>query len=136
MRRCKSEGPKAKLQERIAQFLQDKEHKFYEEATRLQMKISFEAHDFYATGVFYYNSCYIKFSIKKKVTFNKHEQMENLQNDILEEFLLGLKKPVIIKNEAFLLSDPLDDIKRLSIENGLEDALIIYTRTLRLKIAR
>ena len=33
--RCESEGSKAKLQERMTQFLQDKEHKFHEAATRL-----------------------------------------------------------------------------------------------------
>ena len=37
----------------MTQFLQDKEHKFYETATRLKMKISFEAHVFYAADVFY-----------------------------------------------------------------------------------
>ena len=100
--RCKSEGSKAKLQERMTQFLQDKEHKFHEAATRLQMKISFEAHDFAAADVFYHNSSYIKFGIKKKVTVNKDEQMENLQNAILEEFLFSLKKRVIHQKEAFL----------------------------------
>ena len=64
-------------------FLQDKEHKFYEAAART------------AAGVSYQNSCYIKFAIKKKVTVNKGEQIENLQNDILEEFLFSLKKRVI-----------------------------------------
>ena len=79
----------------MTQFFQDKEHKFYEAAARIQVEISFEAHDFYATGVSYQNSFYIKFAIKKKVTVNKGEQMENLQNDILEEFLFSLKKRVI-----------------------------------------
>ena len=61
--------------------------------------------------------------------------MKNLQNDILEEFLLSLKKCVIHQKEAFLLSALLDDIKSLTIEKGLEDALITNTRTLKKKIA-
>ena len=61
--------------------------------------------------------------------------MENLQNDILEEFLLSLKKRVIHQKETFLISDLLDEIKRLSLENGLEDALRTNTRTLKRKIA-
>ena len=61
--------------------------------------------------------------------------MENLRNDILEMFLLNLKKRVIHQKEAFLLSDLLDDIKRLTIENGFEDTLITNTRTLKRKIA-
>ena len=119
----------------MAQFLQDKEHKFHEADTKLQIKISSEAHGFYATDVFYHDSCYIRFAIKEKVTFNKDEQMENLQKDILDQLLLSLKKRVIYQKEAFLLSDLLDDIKRLSTENGLEDALITNIRTLKRKIA-
>ena len=61
--------------------------------------------------------------------------MENLRNGILEKFLLNLKKRVIHQKEAFLLSDLLDDIKRLTIENGFEDTLITNTRTLKRKIA-
>ena len=48
--------------------------------------------------------------------------MENLQNDILEEFLLSLKKRAIHQKEAFLLSDLLGDIKRLNTEHELEDS--------------
>ena len=50
--RCESEGSKAKVQERMIRFLQDREHKFHEAASRLQMKNSFKAHDFYAVDVF------------------------------------------------------------------------------------
>ena len=81
------------------------------------MKISFEAHDIYIAEICYHNSCYMKFAIKKKVTVNNEEEMENLQNDVLEEFLLNLKKRVIHQKETFLLIDLLEDIKRLSIEN-------------------
>ena len=98
--RCKSERSKAKLQDRMRQFLQDKEDKFHEVATRLQMKISFEVHDFYAADV-YHSSSYIKIAIKKKVTISKDKQIENLQNDILEEFLFNLKERVILKKVAF-----------------------------------
>ena len=61
--------------------------------------------------------------------------MENLQNGILEEFLHSQKKRVIHQKETFLLSDLLDDLKRMTLENGLEDALITDTRTLKRKIA-
>ena len=42
---------------------------------------------------------------------------------------------MIHQKDAFLLSDVLDDIKRLSIENGLENALITNTRPLKRKVA-
>ena len=73
--------------------------------------------------------------ITKKLTVNKDEQMKSLQNDILEGFLYSLKKRDIHQKEAFLLSGFSDDIKRLSIKNGLEDALITNTCTLKRKIA-
>ena len=60
--------------------------------------------------IFYRNSCYIKLAIKKKVTVNKLEQMENLQNEIFEEFLLSLNKRLIHQKDAFLLRDLLDDM--------------------------
>ena len=60
LERSESEGSKAKLQEKMAEFLQDKEHKFHEAAARLQIKISFEAHNFYAADVFFHHSCCIK----------------------------------------------------------------------------
>ena len=98
------------------------------------MRISFEAYDFYVVDVSYHNSCYINFVIKKKVTVNKDERMENLQNDISEKFPLSRKKRVIHQKEASLLSDLLDDIKRLSIKNGLEYVLITNSRKLKSKI--
>ena len=58
----------------MTKFLQEKEHKFYESATRLQIENRFKAHDFYDADVFYRDSCYIKFVIKKKVTFSKDEK--------------------------------------------------------------
>ena len=57
--------------------------------------------------------------------------MKNLENDIFEEFLLNLKQRVRHQKVPFLLSALLDDVKRLSIENELEDVLLAYIRTLK-----
>ena len=46
-------------------FLQDAATKFHEAATRLYMKIGHEAHDIFATDIYYHNSCYIKFVLQK-----------------------------------------------------------------------
>ena len=129
--RCESENSKTKLHERMTLYLQDKNHKFHDAATRLQMKISFEAHDFYAADVYYHNSCFIKFAVKKITTLPLNEKAEILQNDILDEFFLALKKCVIHEKEAFLLSDLLEDIRCLSEENGLDEPVITNTRSLK-----
>ena len=39
--RSESEGSKAKFEEKMTEFLQDKEHKFHEAATRLQIQMFF-----------------------------------------------------------------------------------------------
>lgn len=131
----KVKDPRQNSKKRMTQILQDKEHRFHKVATRLQMKIGFEAHDFHTVDVFYHDSCCITFAITKKLTVCKDKQMENLQYHIVEEFVLSLKKCVIHKKEDFLLSELLGDIKRLSIENVLEDALITNNSTLKRKIA-
>ena len=132
--RLETESSKIKLNERMNFYLEDKNNKFYDAATRLQMKISFEAHDFYAADVFYHNSCYIKFAIKNPVTMHNRETGENLENNILDEFFVTLKKRVIFEKDAFLLSDLLDDIRMLSEEYGLTEPVISNTRTLKRKI--
>ena len=131
----KVKDPRQNSKKRMTQILQDKEHRFHKVATRLQMKIGFEGHDFHTVDVFYHDSCCIIFAITKKLTVCKDKQMENLQYHIVEEFFLSLKKRVIHKKEDFLLSELLGDIKRLSIENVLEDALITNNSTLKRKIA-
>ena len=46
-------------------FLQDPAITFNEAATRLYMKIEYEAHDFFTIHIYYHISSYIKFTFKK-----------------------------------------------------------------------
>ena len=50
-----------------------------------------------------------------------------------QEFCLQIKKRIICGKETFILSD-LQDIKRFRGENGIEESIITYTRTLERKI--
>ena len=61
-------------------FLQDPATKFHEAATRIYMKIGWEAHDFFAADIYYHNYCYID------------ETVELLENDIPEEFFCAKVK--------------------------------------------
>ena len=68
------------------------------------------------------------------------ETVELLEND---EFFLylksvfagggGLKKGIVHEKDVFLLSDLLEDIKRLSELSGLTEPIILNTRTLKKK---
>ena len=60
-------------------FLQAPATKFHEAATRLHMKIEYEAHKFFAAGINYHNSCYIKFALKK-IEQTVDESVELLEN--------------------------------------------------------
>ena len=79
------------------------------------MKISYEAHDFHVADIYYHNSCYIKFTLKSLSTTAAEEQ-NMLELNVFEEFYLQIKKHIICGKEAFLLSDLLEDIKRLSVK--------------------
>ena len=53
--------------------------------TRKKKKIEDEVYDFFAADVYYNNSCYIKFTLKK-IERTGDEFVELLENGILQEF--------------------------------------------------
>ena len=53
---------------------------------------------------------------------------------ILEELFLERKKSILHEKDEFLLSDLLEDIKRLSELNGLTETIFLNTRTLKSRI--
>ena len=57
-----------------------------------------------------------------------------LELHVFEEFCFQIKKLIICGKEASLLSDLLEDIKRLCEENGIEEPIITNTITLKKKI--
>ena len=66
------------------------------------------------------------------------ETVELLENDefflYLKSFLRGgLMKRIVHEKDVFLLSDLLEDIKRLSELSGLTEPIILNTRTLKKK---
>ena len=111
----------------------DTSNRFYNAANRLKMKISYEAHDFHAADIYYRNSCYTKFALKSLSTTAAEEQ-NVLKLNVFKEFCLQIQKCIICGKETFLLSDLLEDIKRLCEENGIEEFIITYSRTLKRKI--
>ena len=63
--RCWEERARHKLLDRMNVSLQDPATKFHDAAPKIYMKIGYEAHDFFAADIYYHNSCYIKFALKK-----------------------------------------------------------------------
>ena len=111
--KCCEEGVGRKLLGTTNVFLQDPATKFHEAAAKLHMKIGYEAHNPFAAGVYYHNSCYIKFALKK-IEQTVDETVKLIENDILEEFSFALKKRIVHQKDALLLDDLMEDIKRLT----------------------
>ena len=120
--RCCEEGARHKQLDRMNIFLQDPATEFHEAATRLYTKIEYEAHDFFPADIYYQNSCYIQFSLKKNEQ-TVDENAELLGSDILKSFL-ALNKRMVHRKDAFLLSNLLEDTKTLSEPNGLIESII------------
>ena len=71
--------------------------------------------------------------MKSLSTFAVEEQ-NMLELNVFEEFYLQIMKRIICRKEPFLLSDLLEDIKRLCGENGIEESMITNSRTLKQKL--
>ena len=127
--RCCKEGARHKQLDRMNVFLQDPATEFHEAETRLYTKKEYEAHDFFPADIYYQNSCYIKFALKKTEQ-TVDENVELLESDILL-FFLALNKRIVHRRDAFLLSNLLEDIKTLSELNGLMKPIISNTRTIK-----
>ena len=127
--RCCEEGARHKQLDRMNIFLQDPATEFHEAATRLYTKIEFEAHDLFSADIYYQNSCYIRFALKK-IQQTVDENVELLESDIFE-FFLALNKRIVHRRDAFLLSNLLEDIKTLSELNGLMEPIISNARTIK-----
>ena len=79
--RCCKEGARHKQLHRMNVFLEDPATEFHEAATQLHTKKEYEAHNFFPADIYYQNSCYIKFALKK-IEQTVDENVELLESDI------------------------------------------------------
>ena len=59
--RCERNKSANRLLERREEYIQNKEHRFFAAANRLQLALSGQSHDIFAIYVYYHQSCYLKF---------------------------------------------------------------------------
>ena len=128
--RCCEEGARRKLLDSMSVFLQDLAIKFQETATRLSMKIGYETHDFVGDDIYYHNFWYIKFALNKNRANSRWDCWITWEWYTCRVFL-ALKKRIVHEKDRFLLSDLLEDMKRLSELSGLTEPIISNTRTLK-----
>ena len=70
----------------------------------------------------------------KKNEQTVNETVELFENDIIEVVYLALKKRIVHEKDAFLLSNIVEDIRRLSELNEFTEQIISNTRTLKRRI--
>ena len=130
--RCSTENGSLRLKERQKAFLENYNLRFYDAASRLQILMGGNSHDIFSADIFYHQSCYIKFTIKKvDDTSPDEETNKNKEDDILEIFLQRIKSRIVREKSAYLLNELLIDINLISEEQGLEVAPITNTRPLK-----
>ena len=127
------EGTRRKLPDRINVLWQGPEKKFHETAARPYMKIGYEVHDAFTADVYYHNSCYIEFTQKKNGANSRWDCWITWEWYTWQVFVSALKKRLVHEKDAFLLSNLLEDIKRLSELSEMAE-LLSNTRTLRRRI--
>ena len=104
--RCSTENASLRLKERQKAFLENYNPRFYDAASRLQILMGGNSHNIFSADIFYHQSCYIKFAIKKVDDTSPDEEInKNKEDDILEIFLRRIKSKIVRENSAYLLNE-------------------------------
>ena len=131
---CERNKSANRLLERKEEYIQNKEHRFFAAANRLQLAISGQSHDIFAIDVYYHQSCYLKFAINEQRRQKQiDDDLEDIQNDVMSEIFGKILTKILREKQAFLLSDLLRDVMNLSDEKGV-DSPVNNTAALKKKL--
>ena len=105
--------------------MQNKNHKFYLAAKRLNMLLSGASHDIFAADIFYHRSCYRNYVRTKEQSVDQGKKNLKIQKDnILQMFFSKIRLKILIDKEAYMLNDLLKDqqvkLKWLAIHTELK----------------
>ena len=98
-------------------------HKFEAAAKRLNLLLSGPSYDVFAVDVYYHRHCYLAFACPYRAK-ETQDTDEAVQVRIRGEFLELIDRKIVQDEEAYLLTDLLEDIACLSDENGLPEPFI------------
>ena len=97
------ERTRRKLPDRMNVFWQGQETKFHETAAGLYMKIGYEVHDAFTADIYYHNSCYIEFILKKNGASSRRDCWITWEWYTWQVFVSVLKKRRLVhEKDAFL----------------------------------
>ena len=111
--------------------LDDREHKHYMAAKRLHHLLSGQSYDVHSADVYYHQSCYRNF-VRMPRSSNAKDTSEDEQN-LLNDFFTSIRLNILRDENAYLLTQLLEDLIRLCDERGVA-TLITRTNQIRRKI--
>ena len=126
---CEDTADKTEEQKNI--FVVNKESRFFQAAKRLDILLSGSAHDVFSAGVFYHQSCYIRFFVKPVKLPSRGDLQKSKAEAVLDLFKYRIKTKIIKDKEAYLLHELLKDVKYLSEEYDFETPVIEHTSSLK-----
>ena len=135
------DGAAAKLQEclRVGQDTEDSRFKLANDRLRVLMA---DAHDIFAADILYHKKCYSSYltQIRKKQYSQEETKVLNERKEcevyVMKRFLELFRKKVLIDRNAYLMTELIQDIHEVSLENGLQDAIIKHTHLLKKRLVK
>ena len=119
--------------ERKEMFIKDPTHRLHDAAKRLDIQLSGFC-DIFAADVYYHQSCYIRFVIKK--VLNTASKTDSINTDVLQLFEYKIRTKIVRDKEAYLLHELLTDVSEWSNEHGLDRPVIEHTVELKREILK
>ena len=111
--RCTEERAGNRIKERTSIFLKDEDSRFHNAAIKLNILLA-GSHDIYAAGVYYHQSCYLKYAVNKIAgNAESNEYEETLSVNILDDFVSKVERCIIFQKSAFLLCNLLKELIKL-----------------------
>ena len=96
-----------------------------------------DAHDIFAADILYHKKCYSSYltQIRKKRYSQEETKVLNERKEcevyVMKRFLELFRKKVLIDRNAYLMTELIQDIHEVSLENGLQDAIIKHIHLLK-----
>ena len=88
---------------------------------------------FFTSDILYHKKCYSSYltQIRKKRYSQEETKVLNERKEcevyVMKRFLELFRKKVLIDRNAYLMTELIQDIHEVSLENGLQDAIIKHT---------
>ena len=134
--RCSEQNAVSKIKCSMDLKMKDEKSKYHAAAKRLEVILSGSSYDIFALDLYYHKTCYVNFTYaydKKQPIADKVEK-DKLGSEVMDRFFHLFHRKVIKDQNAYLLTELIEDIKEMSEDNDLDDPPITKTFTLKTRL--